>query len=122
MICAHVGRVQLIADPLEADSVSQTLRVNSAACAVRVHLNHGRTDFFLLFASVGRASDRNIELAVWPKGERARQVPAAILVAQTVIWKSCEHLRLACGRVVAVAIAIADQTVRQRNVNPTLPA
>src|SRR5205085_11678945 len=89
---------------------------------VHVHLCYGRSNLFLLFASVAGTSDGNVELSVRTKRECARQMPAAVLVVETIVGKRCEHLRLARGSVIARMIAIAYETVRKRNVNPTLAA
>ena len=61
-----------------------------------------------------------VEVAKFGDGDRARQVPAAVLVVEAVVGEADEDLRRAGGGVVAGGVLVADEAVGEGEIEPGL--
>ena len=86
-------------DPTQPHGIAQAARKMFLIFAVRIHFDNAGANVFLFFTRVTTAAHRNVDLSVTTNGNRTSQMPAAVLVIQTIVRKSSEHFRLAVGAV-----------------------
>src|SRR5215208_8117757 len=118
MIRAHVGNVEFAAGPAKTDRVAQAAREVVLVFAIGVHLQNAGSNFFLLLACVATASDRDVDFSIAAHDHSAREMPATIFVAETVVGKSRQHLRLAGRRVLARLVTITNETISECEIEP----
>src|SRR6185436_8788984 len=106
----HVSCVKAVFDPAQADRIAQSARKMFLVAAVRIHFQNAGADVFLFFTGIATAADGNVELAVANR-DSAREMPAAVLVTQTVIWKSREHFGLRAWRQFAASVFVTQQVI-----------
>src|SRR5215217_4575822 len=111
VIGTHVRCVELAVYPAKTDRIAQTAREVMLVLAVRIHLKNAGANFFLLFTGIATASDSDIDLSIAAGDHRARQMPATVFVAESVVRKSCQHLRLARRSVLAGLVTITHKTI-----------
>src|SRR5215208_1453646 len=118
MIRAHVGSVEVAPGPAKTDRVAQAAREVVLVFPIGVHLQNTGSNFFLLLACVATASDRDVDFSIATHDHRAREVPATVFVAETVVGKSRQHLRFAGRRILARFITITNETISECEIEP----
>src|SRR6185436_940643 len=108
----------MVFNPTQADSIAQTSRKVLLVFTVGIHLQDTRAHLFLFFTGIATAADRYVDLAVAANRDSARQMPAAILVVQAVVRKSCQYFRLPAWLVFPGSVFVAQQMIREGQVEP----
>ena len=98
MIRALARSPEEIADPFQPDGISQTSGKFTLLRAVRIHFDNACPHLFFFYARVAGRSDRDVKFAGGRERNGARQVPAAVFIAQAVVWKSRDRLWILVGR------------------------
>src|SRR5436190_2991858 len=98
MVRTLIRREDKITERPQADRITKSASKNPLVRAVWIHLQNRRADLLFFDARIAARTDRDIHLAVRPKCNGPRQMPAAVLVTQTVIGKRRQCLRPLVGR------------------------
>ncbi len=130
LVGAHIAGVERVINcrPMQANGIAQVLRDDVLVGAVGVHDGEGGADGLLLLAGIAGGADGNEELvfdaaiciAELAEGDRAGEVPATVFVTEAVAGVAGEYLGCAGGCGVTGVIAIADEAVGEREVEPGL--
>ncbi len=101
VIGSHVGGKEGSAidgrDVVEIDGVAQAVRDDVLIAAVRIHDGERGADGFFFLAGVAGGTDGDVEVCgavQLGEGDGAREMPAAVLVAEAVVGEAGEDLGL----------------------------